>query len=533
MSRRLLVPLLFVACSATQDADSALPVPSPDAGVDGGNIEGIDDVETLPLWRDATSETLATKTRGWTNKVDLADVDGDGTIDVLFANGGDYDTPGNPEATGLWLNIAPGKPLTLSNALGDVANLARVVKARDLDGDGLADVIIGNTYRTQSRIFMNRGKGILEETTATSLPSEKLSVGDLEIGDIDGDGDLDLVMVDWGAGDPFGNSGGRVHLWKNDGRGKFTDASAQMPTTSIRFSWDMELADVDDDGDLDVLVASKVSEGSFLFLNDGQGTFEDVSKERLPQFTNNYEFEAMDLDGDGALDLVTLNDGDPVSTSSKDEANRREHIFLNDGRGTFRDMTATLWPNTSNIGKDDNAAVFLDYDSDGDADVLIGSLTDPDRILVNDGKGKLSLLEGAFDGTATPGTLGIGVADLDGDKRLDVVMGQGESAFDERIYLGVGIKRDIAPPSVTKLRTFPSAAPGKTRVLARVHDRKTPVTPWDFKSVVARVTATSGNVEDIPMVWMGEALFRAEIPAGSRFEVCAVDRAGNRKCAAP
>lgn len=84
-----------------------------------------------------------------------------------------------------------------------------------------------------------------------------------------------------------------------------------MPETLIRFSWDLELVDVDNDFDLDILLSCKRCGGSSLFRNNGAGTFtEDVRG--LPQYTNNYDFEAMDLDGDGFLDLVTINDGEIV-----------------------------------------------------------------------------------------------------------------------------------------------------------------------------------------------------------------------------
>ena len=83
-----------------------------------------------------------------------------------------------------------------------------------------------------------------------------LSVGDLEAGDVDLDGDLDLVLADWGPGNNMTNDGGVTRLWINDGTGRFTDVTAaRMPSLKVRFSWDLEVADVDNDHDLDVLVS--------------------------------------------------------------------------------------------------------------------------------------------------------------------------------------------------------------------------------------------------------------------------------------
>src|SRR4030095_12359750 len=103
--------------------------------------------------------------------------------------------------------------------------------------------------------------------------------------------------------------------------------------------------------------------------------------------------EPMDLDGDRFLDLVTVNDGEILKEQS---ANRREHVFRNDGKGRFRDATAQWWPADANIGEDDNMVAFLDFDSDGDADFVIGSLSGPDRLPSNRGERHLAVRLGAL-----------------------------------------------------------------------------------------------------------------------------------------
>jgi len=342
---------------------------------------------SAPLWNDVTAETIG-ETALWTNKVEIADINGDGRPDLLFANGGDYSEPGTPEPSLVFVNNGPGKRWDnrTEAVFGSARGFARVIKARDLNGDGIVDIIVGNTYQTQSRLYLGTGGGAFREVTATNLPQMPLSVGDLEVGDVDGDGDLDIVLADWGPGNNMTNAGGRTRLWLNDGTGHFTDVTeAQMPATLIRFSWDLEFVDVDNDADLDIVVSCKRCPGGCLFKNDGTGHFTEDPR-GLPQYTNNYDFEPMDLDGDGFLDLVTINDGDILHENNSD---RREHVFRNDGKGRFKDATPQWWPNEANVGEDDNVVAFLDYDSDGDADFLIGSLSGPDRLLINDGKGHL------------------------------------------------------------------------------------------------------------------------------------------------
>ena len=118
---------------------------------------------------------------------------------------------------------------------GQTVALARVVKVADLNGDRYPDIVLGTTYDTQTRLFLGDGSG-WTDVTRKNLPAAQLSVGDLEPGDVDLDGDLDLVLADWGDGSPMENRGGRVRLWLNDGEARFTDATAdRMPKTLVGF----------------------------------------------------------------------------------------------------------------------------------------------------------------------------------------------------------------------------------------------------------------------------------------------------------
>lgn len=456
-------------------------------------------------FEDATTATIGS-TAGWTNKVGLDDLDGDGHLDLWLANGGDYASAGDPEANGIWLGDGAGgfTPVVLPGG----PDLARAMAVGDVDGDGRPDLVVGTTYQTASRLFLGGPDGFVE--VSERLPRTVHSAGDVELGDLDGDGDLDLVLADWGPGNPLGNAGGVTRLWLNEG-GSFVDVTdARMPPLAVGFSWDLALADVDGDLDLDVLVASKTGVGSALLRNDGAGTFTDASAD-LPQFTNNYVMAPMDVDGDGDLDLVTVNDG----------ANLREHLLLNDGTGRFENGNGTAWPASENVGEDDNAVVFVDLDDDGDPDFLIGSLSGEDRAVINDG-GTFTLADGPLlaGGGPTPGTLGLAVGDLNGDGRPDLLMGQGEAAFADKLYLGVDVAPDTHGPVIVQW-----ALDGE-RLRARVHDRSTPVRGADLD--VRWVT--SGT--DTSLRHVGGDLWLADVPPddGGPIELCATDRAGNPTC---
>ncbi|MEO6223421.1 MAG: VCBS repeat-containing protein, partial [Vicinamibacterales bacterium] len=160
-----------------------------------------------------------------------------------------------------------------------------------------------------------------------------------------------------------------------------------------------------------------------------------------------------------------------------------------------------------------------------------------DRLMINDGKGHLTVASDVFVGADTPGTLGLALGDLDGDGRMDVVQAQGEhpTAIQERIHLGTGLNPDTAPPSISLVTAITPPAGGRTKVSARVHDRKSPTLPAEWKRVVVEWTSAAG-AQTTPMRWVGEYLWTAALPsamaAGSTVRVCATDAAGNDACAA-
>jgi hypothetical protein len=514
----LLVAVLGLAACTDQSESppvTASPTPTPTQTTTTATAEPPQSF--TGAWTDVTATAIGT-TADWTNKVELADINSDGFVDRLFANGGGYDTPSTPVLSQIFLNHGDGTFEDASaSVLGGQMMITRVIKVGDLNADGIPDIVLGTTFGTQSHLLLGTGGGAFTDVTSTNLPAADLSAGDLELGDVDADGDLDIAIVDWGDDEPTVALGG-VRLWINDGAGVFTDAtSGHIPERFVGFSWDLEMIDVDNDWDLDLAVSCKICGTSLLFRNDGSGTFTDVTSDHLPAFGNNYEFAPIDLDGDGFLDLVTINDGPQV------EHGLTEHVFRNDGTGAYVDMTDAWWPKAANPGWDDNAVAGLDVDSDGDADFLIGSLDGPDRLLINDGSGGLTLADDVFD-TPKPsgGTLGFAVADLNGDGRLDVVDAGGEvsGSKDERIYFATDVVPvDTAAP-VVRWEAVGSS------VLARVHDNQTPNMPQDWQSVTVR---WSGG--EAPMIWYGENLFRAGIPAGvTDLEVCAVDAVGNETC---
>lgn len=478
------------------------------------------------LWEDQ-SEKYLPKTEEWTNRVEIADINGDNLVDLIFANGGDYSEPGALEASRIFINQGPEKQfLEVTDSVFGISKFyARVIKIRDLNEDGFPDIFIGTTFQNQSELYLGSGKGGFERVTETHLPALLASVGDVEFGDVDNDGDLDITFSDWGAGSNMTNSGGLTRLWLNDGKANFTDVTAaQMPEILIQFSWDLEFFDFDNDFDLDIAVSCKMCGTSRIYVNDGLGKFTNMRL--VPAYANNYEFEPMDVNKDGFLDLITVNDGHIIDQKSW---SRIEHIFLNDSAKGFIDATMELWPLSENIGEDDNNVVFLDFDSDGDPDFLLSSLTGEDRLLVNDGYGKFALRQSIMSGEPTPHTLSLMLSDINGDRKIDLIMGQGEGekVIEERIFIGTGIATDTAAPKISHSQIIEEGN-GVYEIKARIHDNKSPNMPQDWNSV----EVISGGVA-IPMKWYGENLWKCTLKSENesrKWEICATDAAGNKGC---
>jgi hypothetical protein len=452
---------------------------------------------------DSTADWLdGASSEGWSNKVELCDVDGDGDLDALFANGADYSTPGEAEKATLWRNTGAG---FVVEDLSPTAGWWRVTACADVDHDGDNDVLLGGTFESTSLLLRNTDGALAADDTA--LPAGQFSLGDAEFADVDGDLDLDLLLADWGDGDPF-TVRGRPLLWMNDGTGHFVDETdARLPSARTGFSWDLQAIDADNDTDLDVVVSCKVcTDGGLYFTNDGDGVFVDDSG-LLPGTGNNYEYEVIDLDVDGDLDLFTINNGPDLG-----------ELVLRNSDGAFSIDDTAFAADVPN-GDDDNAAISIDIDNDGDCDMLVGSLSGTDRVWRND-NGVFTEAEPAVDGSETPGTLGIAVGDLDDDGRLDIVMAQGESAFDDRVYRGTDIPVDTQAPVVAT----PQVDRQHNRLVARVHDRITPVRDSDL------VVDVEAGGKTTRLQRAGELLWATALPSAASARVCATDRQGNRAC---
>ncbi len=482
----------------------------------------------------------------WSRDVELVDLDGDGYVDILFANvGGVFEGTDDSDMPNQAYHNDAGAAFTdvTASVFGDGTDTARVIKSCDVDNDGDQDLIIGNTWDNQSRLLRNDG-GTFSDVTDTAFPVKMASVGDVECGDVDEDGDLDLVLTNWGPNpvNQLISMGGVTMLWLNDGAGTFSDATAaQMPDVLVNYSLDVDFVDVDNDYDLDLALACQgCIGGSLLYLNDGLGLFTPATPAAFSE-VGTIQLEAMDLNDDGFLDMITLGDGQGGMEGV------RNRILVNDGLGDFVDETLTYWPLIENPGSGDRGVGFLDYDSDGDLDIVLGtnaSLQWPDRLMINDeGVYYQEPMPFGMD-PGTEGTLALESVDLNGDHRPDLVLGSGENAFVNAVLFGdeADTAVDITPPALAHIEQVEEAPfPGSVDVHARIHDYKTPNKPHDWEKVYIEWAEGNVSAEYLEMngtqedgFWYGENmwLLSYEVPDiwESTYRICAIDIAQNIAC---
>lgn len=257
-----------------------------------------------------TDEGARLPVEGTTNGVVVADVNGDGFPDILFANNGQDAVIINDGAGNFADETAERLPRS--------ADVTQDLELGDVDGDGDPDLIVAN--EGANALYINDGTGRFSDESAARIPQRDggEETREADFGDADGDGDLDLLFANVAAfvagADP------RNRLLINDGNGFFADeTSSRLPAASVS-SFDGDFADVDGDGDLDIVTANadvdlsvgRIADSrSRAYLNDGNGVFTDASEEVFGAGATGtgLDLQFADFDGDGRPDFYLASRG--------------------------------------------------------------------------------------------------------------------------------------------------------------------------------------------------------------------------------
>jgi hypothetical protein len=283
------------------------------------------------------------------------------------------------------------------------------VAAGDIDGDGRCDLYF-SSLDGPNALYRNRGNWKFEEVAAAAgVACPGLDATGAVLADIDGDGDLDLLVSAIRGG---------VSCFLNDGQGHFTNVTRESGLASTSAAMSMALADIDGDGDLDLYVSNYRNET----LRDGfrmQIRVGVVNGRRVVTRVNNRSLSDPDLEG-----WVTLDEQGNISENGQPDA-----LYRNEGGGRFVHLPFTRGTFLDEQGRPLQAppydwtltAMFRDLDGDRVPDLYVCSdLSSPDRFWLNRG-----------DGVFRPGpatalrktswfSMGVDCADLDRDGHDEV-----------------------------------------------------------------------------------------------------------------
>ncbi|MEI9939146.1 MAG: FG-GAP-like repeat-containing protein [Pseudomonadota bacterium] len=541
----------------------------------------------------------------YTSWLTTADIDGDGDMDIIESNGGGYYATGKADESVVFLNDSKGVFTDVTpTAFNNAHNRNRQVSVADIDGDGDLDIYQPGGFGVDlDKLFVQTAPGVFEDRAATQLPLGLMSrAASCHMGDLDGDGDPDLIVMDWGTA--ANSVVSRALMYTNDGTGTFTLAATQhdgdfySPTDRLpgtippsgptppnpantqqaigspvywgTRSIDVDFADVDNDFDIDILVDMR-NGYSRIFLNDGHGNFKDGTNwgtvlsadgTKVTVVTNFpsklgpyvYNQETCDIDDDGDIDILLDNVGPkPINNYSWAYGGGTggtidvSQILINDGHGKFVDDTANRV--IGEPGGDDNAVKCADLNNDNHYDLIVATLTGrSEKLLMNDGTGHFTFVPDGIPygfnnppSTSGDSSLTHDLTDFNGDKMLDLVTGQGEGTgtYDEKIYYGGGGSvPDTKPPLFRAIET-PSPLPETPTVIRyALRDNVTNETGQMIKATSVTYSIAGGTPKTVKGTFYGADLFRATIPAQAagatiNYTLSATDRAGNVGTSAP
>ncbi|MBO9662078.1 VCBS repeat-containing protein [Dokdonella sp.] len=358
----------------------------------------------------------------WPTALALADIDGDGRLDIVTANG---------ESATVAVLVGDGAGGFAAAVNSPSGAWATGIAIADFDGDGHLDVATANAGTRDASILFGDGSGQFATPQAVSIGPES-EPNAITVADVDGDGKPDLLVASSATGGqdfPPPELPGTVSLLINDGSGGFAPAQVLSAGSGDGRAHDVAFADVTGDGKPDILLARPNANAVSILAGDGAGGFAPATNRRVAQ--GPYALLVVDVTGDGSDDVLAAN---AVSPSLS--------ILPTDGAGGIG-FSANF-----DSGEFPHAVAAGDLNHDGHPDIVSANAFGDDvSVLLGDGSGGFA--EAVHYPTGSSPT-GVALGDVNGDGHLDIVsanfgassvsvlLGNGDGSFAAAATFGVG-----------------------------------------------------------------------------------------------
>lgn len=401
--------------------------------------------------------------------VALADLNADNKPDlvVLDNSAGQVVVMTNDGVGGFSPLTATAYPVTM---LG-----SQSLRLGDVNGDGLPDIVTADTSNSQVSVLLNAGAGVFG--AATAFPVAGAMPYDLALADLNKDGFLDIVTADADTGDT-------VSVLLGNGTGAFPTATGYAVTpvagpVVFHAPKAVAIADVNGDGQLDLVTANNASNDVSVLLGTGLGTFgaaQTYAVGLLP-----LGVAVADLNGDGRPDIVT------ADSSGSGTGTGTVSVLRNNGAGFDPAQAFT-------VGFNPVSVKLVDVNGDGTLDIVsVDQLSNQVSILTNNGVGGFGVASAQPVAGTSPGALA--VADLNGDGQLDLVTVDAGNAG-VSVLLNAGPGANTPPAQTGALAPLPNVLSNTAVVLSSAQFLQGYTDANGDALSVANVTSPDGTVVD-------------------------------------
>lgn len=380
---RMMLPLMILLAGLAPVTASP---PTQDTQVGNGassQVRAVANSKTFPRF---DRVLLLEKTSDTSANVSIGDLNGDGNLDILLVKGRHW-----PLMSRVLLGDGRGHFLTAYN-LGDVPYRSYSGRLVDIDGDGDLDVVLSNDTPDPKVVYLNNGKGHFQ--VGSTYGQSGWETRNASVADLNGDGQPDIIVAN--RADNATN-----YICLNKGEGRF---DADCVAFSQESATTITPADFNRDGLIDLAVPHRDGSQSYVYLASANAAYSNLK--RVPFGPNNAAIrmaEATDFDGDGFLDIVAIDERRGVA------------IYFGQKEGAFSSGMVL------NSGKVKPYALAIsDLNRDGRIDIVVGNVEAQSTIYFNDASGRHYTPIHFGDNKGS--VYGFAIADLNGDSHPDIAV---------------------------------------------------------------------------------------------------------------